>query len=92
VIQPRGRGSVHSLAWLREPRSFARFLQTLHGHKWVVYVKKPFGGPEHVLQRLARVFSSSVNGVDYQSRGGYGPSRPDRGTGGALVKMSDKFV
>lgn len=43
-----------SLAWLREPRSFARFLQTLHVHNWVVYVKKPFGGPEHVLHYLAR--------------------------------------
>jgi putative transposase len=43
-----------SLAFLREPRCFARFLQTLHVHKWVVYVKKPFGGPEHVLHYLAR--------------------------------------
>ena len=43
-----------SLAWLREPRCFARFLQSLHVHKWVAYVKKPFGGPEHVLHYLAR--------------------------------------
>jgi hypothetical protein len=43
-----------SLAWLAEPRSFARFLRTLHQHHWVVYVKKPFGGPEHVLHYLAR--------------------------------------
>jgi len=42
------------LAWLAEPRSFARFLHLLHTHKWVVYVKKPFGGPEHVLHYLAR--------------------------------------
>ena len=43
-----------SLASLAEPRSFARFLRTLYQHKWVVYVKKPFGGPEHVLHYLAR--------------------------------------
>jgi Putative transposase/Transposase zinc-binding domain len=43
-----------SLEWLKEPRSFARFLHTLHRHQWVVYVKKPFGGPEHVLHYLAR--------------------------------------
>jgi hypothetical protein len=43
-----------SLQWLQEPRSFARFLHTLHRHDWVVYVKKPFGGPEHVLHYLAR--------------------------------------
>jgi hypothetical protein len=43
-----------SLAWLAEPRSFARFLHTLQQHKWVVDVRKPFGGPEHVLHYLAR--------------------------------------
>jgi hypothetical protein len=43
-----------SLAWLAEPRSFARFLHMLHQHKWVVDVRKPFGGPEHVLHYLAR--------------------------------------
>jgi Putative transposase/Transposase zinc-binding domain len=43
-----------SLKWLDEPCSFQRFLRTLHGHDWVVYSKKPFGGPEHVLHYLAR--------------------------------------
>ena len=43
-----------SLQWLEEPRSFTRFLRTLHQHDWVVYAKKPFGGPEHVLHYLAR--------------------------------------
>jgi len=43
-----------SLRWLEEPRSFARFLHALHRHKWVVYPKKPFGGPEGVLHYLAR--------------------------------------
>ena len=33
---------------------FARFLHGLHRHDWVVYAKKPFGGPEQVLQYLAR--------------------------------------
>jgi hypothetical protein len=44
-------GSLH---WLQGPRAFARFLHTLHRHKWVVYPKKPFGGPEGVLHYLAR--------------------------------------
>jgi len=43
-----------SLAWLEEPRSFAKFLRTLHRHQWVIDVRKPFGGPEHVLHYLAR--------------------------------------
>jgi Putative transposase/Transposase zinc-binding domain len=33
---------------------FYAFLDTLKEHDWVVYAKKPFGGPEHVLHYLAR--------------------------------------
>jgi Putative transposase len=43
-----------SLQWLEEPHAFARFLHSLHQHRWVVCPKKPFGGPEHVLHYLAR--------------------------------------
>jgi hypothetical protein len=43
-----------SLAWLAEPRAFARFLHLLHRHTWIVDVRKPFGGPEHVLHYLVR--------------------------------------
>lgn len=43
-----------SLQWLQESRAFAQFLRTLHRHEWVVDVRKPFGGPEHVLHYLAR--------------------------------------
>jgi len=43
-----------SCQWLQEPSSFARFLRTLHQHRWVVYSKKPFGGPQQVLHYLAR--------------------------------------
>jgi uncharacterized protein (UPF0212 family) len=43
-----------SLAWLAEPRAFARFLRLLHRHTWIVDVRNPFGGPEHVLHYLAR--------------------------------------
>jgi len=39
--------------WNRE-KAFAAFLRTLFREEWVVYSKAPFGGPEHVLQYLAR--------------------------------------
>ena len=39
---------------LQNEKSFAEFLRTLHQRDWVVYAKAPFGGPEHVLQYLAR--------------------------------------
>ena len=42
-------GELLSLA---QPRAFARWLRVLFRHEWVVYSKKPFGGPEHVLRYL----------------------------------------
>src|SRR6202040_552984 len=36
-------------AALAEPRAFADFLAPLRRTKWVVYAKKPFGGPQAVL-------------------------------------------
>jgi hypothetical protein len=44
-------GACQSLA--NEP-AFTAFLRTLFRQEWVVYAKAPFGGPEHVLQYLAR--------------------------------------
>ena len=40
------------LASLTEPRTFASWLRLLFRHDWVVYSKRPFGGPEHVLRYL----------------------------------------
>jgi hypothetical protein len=39
---------------LSEPKPFHAFLRQLFRQDWVVYAKPPFGGPEHVLQYLAR--------------------------------------
>jgi len=39
---------------LNRPNCFAAFMRKLHRHKWVVYVKPPFGGPEQVLRYLGR--------------------------------------
>jgi hypothetical protein len=35
-------------------KAFAAFLRTLFRDEWVVYAQPPFGGPQHVLQYLAR--------------------------------------
>jgi len=42
----------HSLLHLADPRRFAAWLRTLFRHDWIVYAKRPFGGPEHVLRYL----------------------------------------
>ena len=39
---------------LADEKNFSRFLRTLFQQDWVVYSKPPFGGPDHVLQYLAR--------------------------------------
>jgi Putative transposase len=39
---------------LADKKAFATFLCSLSAQDWVVYAKPPFGGPEHVLQYLAR--------------------------------------
>lgn len=39
---------------LAEPRMFDRWLAARGSQEWVVYAKKPFGGPEQVLKYLAR--------------------------------------
>jgi hypothetical protein len=50
----------HKLAFFGEcvplanEKTFERFLGTISRKQWVVYAKPPFGGPEHVLQYLAR--------------------------------------
>ena len=39
---------------LADDQAFRAFLRPLFRKDWVVYAKPPFGGPEHVLQYLAR--------------------------------------
>src|SRR6516164_2776153 len=42
------------LKLLAEPKTFAAWLRPLHRQDWVVYLKRPFGGPEYVLRYLGR--------------------------------------
>lgn len=51
----RGKLGFHgSLRNLAQPKLFRSFLRQLFRQKWVVYAKRPFGGPKYVLQYLAR--------------------------------------
>ena len=42
------------LKLLAQPKIFAAWLRPLFRKDWVVYAKRPFGGPEHVLRYLGR--------------------------------------
>jgi hypothetical protein len=42
------------LKLLAQTKIFAAWLRPLYRQDWVVYLKPPFGGPEHVLQYLGR--------------------------------------
>jgi putative transposase/transposase-like zinc-binding protein len=52
-MQGKLRFSGH-LAGLAAPAAFAAWLSSLRLKEWVVYAKKPFGGPAQVLKYLAR--------------------------------------
>jgi hypothetical protein len=41
-------------AYLNDPKRFRSFLRPLFRKHWIVYCKPPFGGPQYVLQYLAR--------------------------------------
>ena len=43
-----------NLAPLAQSKTFAAWLRPLFRKDWVVYAKRPFGGPEYVLQYLGR--------------------------------------
>jgi hypothetical protein len=48
-----GRLQFHgTLKYLAEPRAFAAWLRSLFRQDWVVYAKRPFGGPQHALRYL----------------------------------------
>jgi hypothetical protein len=69
----RGEIEFHGrLARLADPAAFRRWLAAAAGREWVVYAKRPFGGPELVLKYLARythrVAISNNRLVKYQSR------------------------
>ncbi|MDP9159514.1 MAG: IS91 family transposase [Acidobacteriota bacterium] len=49
--QLRFKGDLKLLA---QPKIFAAWLRPLYRQPWVVYLKRPFGGPEYVLQYLGR--------------------------------------
>ena len=41
-----------NLTFLAQPKAFSAYLRQLFHHDWVVYAKRPFGGPEHALRYL----------------------------------------
>jgi hypothetical protein len=43
-----------NLALLAQPKIFAAWVRPLFRKNWVVYAKRPFGGPQYVLQYLGR--------------------------------------
>lgn len=52
--QARAAGSLQGCAWTGDERAWRHFLAGLRKHNWVVYAKRPFGGPEQVLDYLGR--------------------------------------
>ncbi len=78
-----GRGELHldgPAARLADPARFARVRDKLYCRRWVVYAKRPFGGPEQVFRYLGRythrvglsnrrLVSLDERGVTFRTRG-----------------------
>ncbi|PYT80956.1 MAG: hypothetical protein DMG40_10610 [Acidobacteria bacterium] len=50
-------GPLHfhgDLKLLAQPKTFAAWLRPLHRQDWMVYLERPFGGPEYVVHYLGR--------------------------------------
>jgi predicted Zn-ribbon and HTH transcriptional regulator len=47
-------GFFGKLKHLSDPKTFHSFIRDLHRNQWVVYCKRPFGGPEDVVRYLGR--------------------------------------
>ena len=50
-------GQLHfhgDLKLLAQPKIFSAWLRPLYRHDWVVYLKRPFGGPQYVVHYLGR--------------------------------------
>jgi hypothetical protein len=54
LSERRALALVGSCASLAHPANFRRLKDQLYRKDWVVYAKRPFGGPEHVFQYLGR--------------------------------------
>ena len=52
--QARTAGSLQACAWTGDEQAWQDFLKRLRRHDWVVYAKRPFGGPRQVLDYLGR--------------------------------------
>jgi len=48
------RGSFSRFDGFVDPEAFERLCSAITKHRWVVYAKKPFAGPEHVFRYLGR--------------------------------------
>ena len=88
----------HSLEPLRQPQAFFRLLERWKHSKWVVYAKRPFAGPQQVLDYVGRythrVAISNHRLLDIENDQVRFPWKDDRG-GGQIQTMTlaaDEFI
>jgi Putative transposase len=54
AFEAKGLGFFGDLARLADPAAFAALLAAMRRVDWIVYLKKPFGGPARALAYLGR--------------------------------------
>lgn len=83
LVRAYKAGSLHftgTSAHLADPAAFTALRRTLYGQRWVVYAKRPFGGPQQILRYLglythrvgissSRIRSISDQAIVFKTRG-----------------------
>jgi hypothetical protein len=82
AFDAKGLGFFGDLAYLADPAAFAAHLAALRRLDWIVYAKKPFGGPAQVLAYLGRYTHARKARAGLARTG-----QPDRRRSSALSRM-----
>ncbi|MGI6449694.1 MAG: IS91 family transposase [Desulfitobacteriia bacterium] len=88
----------HETTLLAIPGNFASFVDSLYAKKWVVFCKKPFKSPEHVVRYLGRythrvaISNSRIKSFDGKSVSFFWKDYKDKGKPKLMTLQSAEFT
>ena len=97
-LRREGLGFFGDLAYLADPAAFAAHLAAVRRLDWIVYAKKPFGGPAQVLAYLGRythrvaISNSRIQTCDDEHVGFTWKDYRDNGAVKTMSLKPDEFI
>jgi hypothetical protein len=98
AFEAKGLGFFGDLARLADPAAFAALLAAMRRVDWIVYLKKPFGGPAQVLAYLGRythrvaIANSRIQTCDNEHVGFTWKDYRDDGAVKTMSLKPDEFI